>query len=86
MAAAKRGDAEQMQKPFHVGLLVYFAPAAVVGFCGFRMIFCARQAEISDTNSSFGLRQSISWMVLNSPSPLPALPNLPTIVPSSSIL
>ena len=27
----------------------YFAPAAVDGFCGLRMIFCARQAEISDT-------------------------------------
>ena len=26
----------------------------------FRMSFCARQAEISATNSSFGLRQSIS--------------------------
>src|SRR5262245_19655901 len=53
---------------------------------GSRRTFCARQAEISDTKSWSGLRQSISWTVLNSPSPLPALPNLPMILPSSSIL
>ncbi len=29
-------------------------------FAGLRMIFCARQAEISDTKSWSGLRQSIS--------------------------
>jgi acyl-CoA synthetase (AMP-forming)/AMP-acid ligase II len=47
---------------------------------------CTRQLVISPTTSSFGLRQSISWTVLNSPRPLPALPNRPMMRPSSSIL
>ncbi len=70
---------------FH-GVLLYRALAVVGAGFGFKMIFWARQAEISDTNSSFGLRQSISCTVLNSPRPLPALPNRPMIRPSSSIL
>ena len=53
---------------------------------GCSVSFCTRHAVISDTSSSFSFRQSISWTVLNSPSALPAFPNLPTIVPSSSIL
>ena len=53
---------------------------------GLRMIFWIRHAVISARNSSFGFRQSISCVVLNSLICLPALPNLPTIVPSSSIL
>ena len=40
------------------------------------MSFCTRQAVISDTRISLGLRQSISWTVLNSPSSLPGLAEL----------
>src|SRR5262249_33744222 len=53
---------------------------------GRKVISCTRQAVISETNSSFSFRQSISWTVLNAPSCLPACPNLPIIEPSSSIL
>src|SRR4029453_605 len=54
--------------------------------CGRRMIFCARHAVISEIHSSFSLRQSMPCVVANSFNCLPALPNLPTTVPSSSIL
>ena len=83
----RRADQQDSQVTFHDALIPpYRAADEVCGFCGFSMIFCARHAVISETKSSFGLRQSISWTVLNSPSALPALPNLPMIVPSSSIL
>jgi hypothetical protein len=45
---------------------------------------CTRQLVSSPTSSSFGLRQSISLTVPNSLSCLPAVPNLPSTVPSSS--
>ena len=53
------------------------ASADVVGAWGRKMSFCTRHAEISDTNSSFGLRQSISWIELNSFSAFAGLPELP---------
>src|ERR1700676_4863825 len=68
----------------HGSLRSYFELKPLL--CGCRLIFCTRQAVISETSSSFSFRQSISCTVLNSPSCLPACPNLPTIVPSSSIL
>ena len=70
------------------GLRVHHRPPLPLELvdCGRRMIFCARQLVISDRNSSLGLRQSIPCTVLNSLSALPPLPNLPMIVPSSSIL
>src|SRR5262245_15141359 len=65
---------------------VYSSLPLEVVVCGRRMIFCARQLVISDTYSSFGLRQSMPCTVLNSFSALPPFPNLPRIRPSSSIL
>ncbi len=62
------------------------APPWLVVAVGLRMIFCDRQSLISAVKITFGSRQSIWWMVANSPGALPALPNLPTMVPSSSIL
>ena len=75
------GHHQEQREAFHC-----LPPAVGFGGCGPRMIFCTRHAVISETNSSLGFRQSISCTVLNSFSCLPAFPNLPTIVPSSSIL
>src|SRR6185295_206359 len=48
--------------------------------------FCTRHDSISPTMISLGLRQSIMWTTWKPPNSLLAWPNLPTIVPSSSIL
>ena len=55
-----RRGTEETCSSFHGSLLAYFARAELCTFGALSMIFWARQAEISDTNSSFGFRQSIS--------------------------
>src|SRR6476620_10993312 len=55
-------------------------------FAGRSVSFCTRQLPNSPTNSSFSLRQSIELTMLNSFGTRPARPNLPTILPSNSIL
>src|SRR4051812_5569348 len=80
----RRGGGEERQPAFHHRFSSR-PPELFIGW-GLSTIFCTRQSVISETNSSFGLRQSISCTVLNSFSALPALPNFPMIVPSSSIL
>ena len=65
---------------------VHRAPPWLVVAVGLSTIFCDRQLLISAVKITFGSRQSIWWMVANSPAALPARPNLPTMVPSSSIL
>src|SRR5581483_3854937 len=54
--------------------------------CGCRSSFCTRQPVISAVKISFSLRQSMAWTVVNSFNCLPALPNRPRTLPSSSIL
>src|SRR5204863_144842 len=48
--------------------------------------FCTRHDSISPTTISFGLRQSIMWTTWKPPNSLLGWPNLPSTVPSSSIL
>jgi NADP-dependent 3-hydroxy acid dehydrogenase YdfG len=52
----------------------------------FSVTFCTRQLVISPTSNSFSLRQSIELASPNSFGRLPALPNLPTTLPSSCTL
>src|SRR5262245_33550013 len=52
----------------------------------FIVTFCTLKFPISPTYSVLSLRQSIALTVPNSLSSLPALPNLPIIVPSRRIL
>src|SRR6266536_551214 len=68
-----------------VGVITVSYCALVFMACGLSRIFCERQSLISAVKMTFGSRQSIWWIVANSPGPLPAFPNLPMIVPSSSI-
>src|SRR5579884_1970558 len=51
---------------------------------GCRVTFWTRQLSTSPTRSSLGLRQSIWFTVPNCFGSLPASPNLPRILPSSS--
>src|SRR5258708_1240209 len=53
---------------------------------GSRIIFCTRQDSISPAIISFGLRQSIIWTTWNPGGNFPGCPNLPSTVPSSSVL
>ena len=78
-----RPRASAIGKKASHGILPYRLDVVVVWR---RRIFCTRQALISETISSSGLRQSMPCTVWNWPSALPALPNLPMIFPSSSIL
>src|SRR5580698_10272954 len=65
---------------------------ALISYCpdlpdpGWSVTFCTRQFRSSPTVNSFSLRQSSELTEPKSFGPLPALPNLPTTVPSSSIL
>ena len=76
-------DADRIARVISV---VSYRPPELFIAWGLSRIFCTRQSVISETKSSLGLRQSISCTVLNSFSAFPALPNLPMMVPSSSIL
>ena len=55
-------------------------------YLGCRTNFCTRQDSISPTISWSGLRQSIACTTWKPGASLPAWPNLPSTVPSSSIL
>ena len=67
-------------------MMIIPASRSMVCVRGESLNLCTRQPVISATVTSLSFRQSISWTVLNSPGSLPAFPNLPTMVPSSSIL
>ena len=60
--------------------------AFVDGVTGLERGLPLDHAVISDTSSSRGFRQSIPWIVWNSPGSFPALPKRPMMRPSSSIM
>ena len=83
----ERQQQTKLQRATHGYLLIAYLVFDVRGAPAAPSVnFCARQATISPTSISFSFLQSMSWTVESSPSPFPAFPNLPTTVPSSSIL
>ena len=73
------GGQHGQQQPLHDILRWVQAPYFIVTFCTLKF-------PISPTYSVLSLRQSIALTVPNSFGSLPALPNLPIIVPSRRIL